>query len=90
MASSSGSGRSGSSSISRPRAAAAGVLVETALAERASPMAARCVGAATVVAGDAGPRRQLATHPVLPFPPVSKPSVEAAIAWLGDRFERYS
>jgi len=67
----------------------AGVLVETALAERASPMAARCVGAATVVAPESGATRRLAQHPVLfPFPSVSKPSVDEAVAWVADRHAR--
>ena len=67
----------------------AGVLVETALAGRASRMAERCVGAATVIRTDAGTSRRLAAHPVLfPFPSVSKPSVDEAVAWVADRLGR--
>jgi hypothetical protein len=64
------------------------VLVETALAERASPIAARCVGAATVGAPQSGMHRRLAQHPILfPFPSVSKPSVDEAVAWVAGRLE---
>jgi hypothetical protein len=67
----------------------ASVLVETALAERASPIAARCVGAATVVAPRSGVHRRLAQHPILfPFPCVSKPSVDEAVAWVAGRLAR--
>ena len=67
----------------------AGMLVETALAERASTMAARCVGAATVVGADGGGRHPLAAHPVLfPFPSVSARSVDDAVTWLTTRLTR--
>ena len=67
----------------------ASVLVETALAERASPIAARCVGAATVVAPESGATRRLTQHPILfPFPSVSKPSVDEAAAWVAARLGR--
>jgi hypothetical protein len=66
----------------------AGVLVETALAERSSTMAARCVGAATVVRTEAGASRRFASHPVLfPFPSVATSSVEEAVAWLADQLK---
>jgi hypothetical protein len=45
----------------------AGTLVDTALAQRATSMAARCVGVATVSPRSPGSRRRLAEHPVL-FP----------------------
>ena len=65
------------------------VLVETALAERASPIAARCVGAATVAAPQSGVPPRLAQHPILfPFPSVSKPSVDEAVAWVAARLGR--
>jgi hypothetical protein len=49
-------------------------------------MAARCVGAATVVGPDADPTRRVAAHPVLfQFPSVSAPSVEDAVQWLSGR-----
>lgn len=61
----------------------AGVLVDAALAQRAGPMAARCVGAATVSRTSPGSVRRLAEHPVLfPFPSVSVASLEEGEAWI--------
>jgi hypothetical protein len=66
-------------------------LVEAAMGQRALPIAARCVGAATVA--PPGPRitRRVAEHPVLfPFPSVSVPTVEDGRAWIRRRLARAS